>query len=160
VRPAGQPFGAVQNPVGSQHLGDISRPRLRRGGRRRPAWTGGPPGAEVIQAAICRAGQTAFDPPATVATRRIVSPVDVAVGPHGRAIVTWVSGVVEAAQRTASGRWGKPRRLSRAGDSIRSAAQVVAGRRGDTTVVWSGSSRSPNRLNAVQAADRLDLHAW
>jgi hypothetical protein len=86
--------------------------------------------------------------------------VDVAVGPHGRAIVTWVSSVVEAAQLAASGQWGKPRRLSRAGDSIRSAAQVVADRRGETTVVWSGSSRTPNRLNAIQAADRLHLHAW
>ena len=160
LRPAGQPFGAVQTlsaptisatspALASDAAGDVVA-----------AWTGGPPGAEVIQTAIRRAGQTSFDPPATVATRRIVSPVDVAVGPRGRAIVTWVSSVVEAAQRTASGHWGKPRRLSRTGNSIRSAAQVVDDRRGDTTVLWSGSSRSPNRLNAIQAADRPHRHAW
>jgi hypothetical protein len=160
VRPAGRPFGAVQT-LSSPTLSATS-PALASdaAGDVAAAWTGGPPGAEVIQATIRRAGQTRFAPPATVATRRIVSPVDIAVGPHGRAIVTWVSSVVEAAQLAASGQWGKPRRLSRAGDSIRSAAQVVADRRGETTVVWSGSSRTPNRLNAIQAADRLHLHAW
>jgi hypothetical protein len=160
LRPAGQPFGAVQTlsapgiaatspTLASDAAGDVAA-----------AWTGGPLGHEVIQVAIRRAGQPGFDQPATVATRRIVSPVDVAVGPHGRATVTWVSTAVEAAQRTASGHWGRPRRLSPKGDSIDSVAQTVTDRGGDTTVVWSGSSRSKRRLNAVQAADRLRHHGW
>jgi hypothetical protein len=110
---------------------------------------------QVVQAAFLPAGATSFGAAATVARRPILSQPDVAVGPGGRAAVTWVSRTVELAERSAAGRWGRARSVSRTGDSIVSPAGVAADARGDLTISWVGSSRSPRRINATQVADRL-----
>jgi hypothetical protein len=160
VQPAGQLFGPVQT-LSAANV-SVTSPDIASDadGDAVAAWTVVSRSPKVVQAAARRVGQAGFDAPAAVATRAAISPVDVAVGPHGRAVVTWVSRFVEAAERTPAGRWTKPRRMSGPGDSILSPAQAVADRVGDKTIVWSGSSRVPRRLEAVHAADRLRGGPW
>jgi hypothetical protein len=160
VRPAGQTFGLVQ-PLSAPGAA-VASPTLasNAAGDAVAAWMETSTSPKVIQAAVRRAGQGTFDAPADVARRAAVSSPDVAMGPRGRAVVTWVSRFVELAERSATGRWAKARRISGANDSVFSPSQAVADHRGDETIVWTGSSRTPRRLNAVQAVDRLHGHGW
>jgi hypothetical protein len=154
---AGQAFGAAQQLSG----GAVSLPQLAsdEAGDFAAVWvTPGSP--NVVQAAVRRAGAPSFDATADVARRPTVSAPDVAVAPGGRAAAAWVGRYVEFAERSpAGGRWGSARRVSGAGDSIISPASVVADARGDLTIGWVGSSRSPRRIGAAQIADRLHGHA-
>jgi hypothetical protein len=152
IRRAGEPFGAVQqlSPAGA------ALPQLATdaAGDTAADWiVAGSP--QVLQAAFRHAGSATFEPAADVVRRPVLSAPDVAVGPGGRAAVTWVSTTVELAERSAAGRWGRAQRVSRTGDSIVSPAGVAADARGDLTISWVGSSRSPRRINAAQVADRL-----
>lgn len=160
VQPAHQTFGLVQ-PLSAPGAA-VASPALtsNAAGDAVAAWTETSQSPKVIQAAVRRAGQGSFDAPADIARRAAVSPPDVAMGPHGRAVVTWVGRFVELSVRSAAGRWAKARRISGANDSVFSAAQVVADPRGDETIVWNGSSRTPRRLNAVQTVDRLHGRRW
>ena len=159
IRPAGQPFGSVQTlsvpgaavaapVIASDAEGDAAA-----------AWavTSSP---MVVQTAVRRAGQIGFDAPVALASRPAVSPVAVAVGPRGRAVVTWVSRFVEVTERTTGGRWTAPRRVSGPRDSIASPALVAADRAGDEAIAWSGSSRTPRRQLAVHVADRHARGPW
>jgi hypothetical protein len=160
VQPALQPFGLVQplSPPGAA----VASPALTSNpaGDAVAAWTETSQSPKVIQAAVRRAGQGTFEAPADIVSRAAVSPADVAMGPHVRAVVTWVGRFVELAERSATGHWGNAHRISGTGDSVFSPSQAVADERGDETIVWTGSSRAPRRLNAVQVVDRLHGGGW
>ena len=152
IRRPGEEFGPTRelSPAGA------SLPRLASDvvGNMLAVWVvAGSP--QVVQAAFLPAGATSFDAAAEVARRPTLSQPDVAFGAGGRAAVTWVSRTVELAERSPAGRWGRAQQVSRTGDSIVSPAGVVADARGDLSISWTGSSRVPRRINAVQVADRL-----
>jgi hypothetical protein len=152
IRPAGRPFGAVQQ----LSPGGASLPQIASdaAGDMVAVWNA-PGSPQVLQAAMRHAGSAKFDATVDVVRRPVLSAPDVAVGPGGRAAVTWVARTVELAESTAAGRWGRAQRVSGSGDSVVSPAAVVEDARGDLTIAWSGSSRSPRRINAIQVADRL-----
>ena len=160
VQPAGQSFGLALPLSGPAAV--VASPVLaaNAAGDAVAAWLDTSQSPKVVQAAVRRAGQRRFEAAANLASRAAVSAPDVAMGPNGRAVVTWVSRFVELAECSTTGRWGKARRISGANDSVFSASQAVADLRGDETIVWNGSSRAPRRLNAVQAIDRVHGHGW
>jgi hypothetical protein len=160
VQPASGAFGPVQ-PLSAPAASVASLALTSNAaGDAVAAWMETSQSPKVIQAAVRHAGVGTFDAPADVASRAALSAPDVAMGPHGRAVVTWVGRFVELAERSAMGRWGMARRVSGATNSVFSASQAVTDPRGDETIVWTGSSRAPRRLNAVQTVDRLHGRGW
>ena len=110
VQPAGQDLRARLSPCAAPgavgRVAGARRATLR--GDAVAAWMDTSQSPKVVQAAVRRAGQGSFDTPASnVASRAAVSAPDAAMGPNGRAVVTWVSRFVERAELSSTGRWGR-----------------------------------------------------
>ena len=97
---------------------------------------------------LSQAGEDAWDP-------------QVAVGPHGMAVVAWrrsdgTSHQVQATTRVAYGPWSSPVMLSTGGGDAWD-PRVAVGSNGTATVAWSRSDGSNER---VQAATRAPNGSW
>lgn len=105
-------------------------------------------GSWSAPATLSEAGEDAWDP-------------EVAMGPHGMAVVVWrrsdgTKGRVQASARMAYGPWSSPVTLSTAGEDAWD-PQVAVGSRGTAVAVWS---RSDGPSDRVQATTRAPNGSW
>lgn len=133
------------------------------------AWGARSGGRPLVRAAVQRAGG-GWSPPRTLVKGRHAYLSDVAIGPHGEALVMWTTyeccyrSGVGWVRRTATGAWTAPAYLSRElGEGVGGGVTLSMNRKGQAVATWKqvpgGSGGDAEPVEVVASVFRRD-HTW